>query len=277
MNINGVAAEFVDIKPERQKNAVPILFVGGLGTPIADYQEAMRGLYESGRRVIALNHKRAPGASVLTSIQSKITEKIRVPSESAREAQSILEVLDLRNIHEVDVLAHSAGALNATVMALWQPYKVRNIIFLNPPGIGNESFLEQAKGMWRHLGESGITLDKLWERVKPRLVNTIAKSISVTGADITWAFRRLHEKGIGIMIGISKDDPIFKAERMTLAMSDKLGDIDGFFIMPGGHHPSKRMDEIEALFDQLEEDKRRHAQEHADAARERIGSSIMPS
>jgi pimeloyl-ACP methyl ester carboxylesterase len=100
----------LDVSPEKQTSR-PVLFVPGWNAKLSDYKSAFKSFVESGRRVISFE-----------------------PSGTEDEkAGEILSILNLKGLDEIDIIAHSLGAMSSVLAAVQIPERIKHMVLLNPP------------------------------------------------------------------------------------------------------------------------------------------------
>lgn len=240
LQVAGGTAEVVDLNPSNLKSNVPVVFVEAWACPMEVYKPGLELLYNEGRRVVTFDHPRRGG-----------TEEFE--TEEDRKAANIRDVVDQKGIEKFDAITHSNGGSNMIKYAIAHPERVRNIIMVAPSGlIGDDSILPMAgRYMKQFTGrtesmnrrfpnvaqtEKDIPLTALKEGSKYVASNPIraAKEIyDVNNVRIQDMLKELHDKGVGIIIMSSVDDPLYPMDRMQKMVKANM--IDGFVSMVGGH------------------------------------------
>jgi len=116
----------VDIIPEIMTDSVPVLIAPGWNENFDTYTKSLKFAFEHGRRVISFDYSRTGG---------KVPKESGYPAAELRKSLQILEVLKTKQLKEVDVIAHSEGAINVGIAADIKPEKFRNIVFDRPMGM----------------------------------------------------------------------------------------------------------------------------------------------
>lgn len=234
--------EIVDIKPVFQKDTVPVLLAPGWGDTHQSYEKSLEIIHDGGRRVLSVSHPRRGESAVQYS---------DFPVAEARKVQSLIGIIDQKNLGKVDVVAHSEGAIYAIIAATLHPDKFRNLVLVSPGGLIGEDkfhklvtrmltsgfrdttqamrsshekapFFNAARKMARYFAENP-------KRAIEEL-NAIAKS------DILKMVKNLHDDGIGIAIIQGENDPIFPISRIGEVLKGSKDSIDGFYSFKGGHN-----------------------------------------
>jgi pimeloyl-ACP methyl ester carboxylesterase len=280
--INGAQVESVDIKPEHQKDEVPVLVAPGWGATMESFEPGFEVLAKKGRRVISLDHPRKGGNihdSYNEDIEKWYQEKGQKypdwPSEELRKAQTILGLLEEKKLDKVDVIAHSEGAINVCIAAMLHPEKFigRTIILYSPAGlIGKDSIFRLQKGAGantastKSISEVPITYAETEylkstthitpDYMKANPIRALKETWTISQARIEDMLRYLREKGIRIIVVGAVDDTMFPMGSATQAggmqKNVKKDFIDGFLAVKGGHmqiqvHPEIFMSAIETM------------------------------
>ena len=271
--VAGGVADVVDIKPEKIKTDVPVLFAPAWGCTIEVYKPTLKELSEHERRVISLDHPRVGGDFDAAKEAEGIDDYIdKYPQEELRKALNILNVLDQKCIEKVDVITHSEAAINTAIAALLHPEKFRNIVFFAPAGmIGEDKFTRLLQGFAAQSKPAESTKDLPMNEaqkhvasvVTPEVLKYLAKNPiralnetrDIAKTQIHEIIRYLHDKGIGIVVMAAVDDPVFPMNDMQkIAKMDML---DGFLSVKGGHggigeRPEMFMNAAEQMLTALE-------------------------
>lgn len=250
-DVAGGRAEVVDIVPEKIKDETPVFFAPGWGCTLDVYEPAIKTLAEKERRVVSLSHPRR-GGDIEAEAKKYSPEEVvdKYPTEELRKALNILSVIDQKNIPKVDVVAHSEGAVNATIAALLHPEKFRNIVFFAPAGmIGKDTFSRLAKGFVgqtkRAESLSDMPISEKEKKVGAAALKSVIgylaenplravkETLEISQSDIHEMIRYLHDKGVGIVVMSGIDDPVFPERQMKkIAKTDMIG---GFLTVRGAH------------------------------------------
>ena len=287
--VAGGTAEVVDIRPENAKTDVPVFFAPAWACTAKVYKPALERLSETNRRVISLNHPRIGGLSSADLQAYKTREEY--PPEELRKALSILDVLEQKGIEKVDVITHSEAAINVAIAATLHPEKFRNIVFFAPAGmIGEDTFSRLLKGFKGQskrppslnatvhedgsAGFAEIPITETQKQVGAKAftevlkyfaknpVRAINETLNISKSQIHTMLRYLHERGIGIVVMASVDDPVFPMDKMQeIAKADML---DGFLSVRGGHgmigeHPELYVTAAEQMLSALEAKKQKNS------------------
>lgn len=260
--LDGAYVDVIDVKPDKIKNKTPILLAPGFSANPKEYREAIKKLYFAGRRVVSVTHLSYGGSTILNAREKYLVGKC--PPEEIRKARTLLAVLDAKMIEHADVVAHSAGAINAAIAALIAPNKIRNIVFCSPAGV----ILKNEKmGMVKAVGRSLATADSMLSSVRSMAqsmknpVRTWTEGMGLTEADIHTVIKKLHDNGVGMIVVGGSRDNLFHPDNMVKFLSGKAQEdnpvIDGFLLIDNDHgHLDKYIDLIEPYFTLLEQKKR---------------------
>lgn len=265
----GGVVKYVDVKPEKEKTEVPVIFALGWGETPETFKDAIRLMSERGRRVISISHARGGGKV------DKGDVKEEYPEEELRKAFAILKILEEKGIEKADVVAHSEGGINTAIAATIETEKFRNIIFVNVGGlIGPDKFPKLAGRFSMNFIQEALLLGKepnpdrevhigktLLETTKYILKNplrALRESVAISESEINGMLENLHDSGVGVVVVNGVDDPVFPMEKMQEVV--KREQVDGFLSVEGGHNeifanPEKFIPAIDNLLDTVEKKK----------------------
>ncbi|TSC88203.1 MAG: Uncharacterized protein G01um10145_912 [Microgenomates group bacterium Gr01-1014_5] len=231
--------EVIDISPEILKDPVPVFIAPGWSESDKVFKESLRVVYEAGRRVISLNHPR----------QVSQTKDVYYPETELTKAESILAVLEEKELEKVDVITHSEGSIYATIAACLRPSKFRSMVIMNPAGMmGHDNFLgllsrnlRMNLGNIERMGKEPQTRQALivylQEGVLYFLKNpkrALGEARDISGADIHAWLKNLKALGIGISVIAGVDDPLFPMD--SVQQATKASEITGFYSVKGDHN-----------------------------------------
>lgn len=241
--VKGGQVEAIDLKPNNLTTATPILLAPGWSETIEVNRVVLEELFNSGRRVVTLNHAR-----------KGIAVESELPKAVDRKSASLLALLEYFDLDKVDIIAHSEGGLNATIAALKVPEKIRNLILIGSSGLllkdnllklalrfTNEG-LGMALGSGKTQTEAQPLLDTVTNISRYVLSNpvwSLQEVDSIANQYIIGDLRELQNKGVGISIIYNVDDRVFpialfeRAALATLMDKEKLG---GFYSVIGNHN-----------------------------------------
>lgn len=129
VELSGDSVEIYDIKPEEEKTKIPVFVSPGWAATPEVFEENMRGLVDSGRRVLSVDASHGIGHEFSES---------DYPDAELRKLAALLECLENKQIEKTDVVAHSEAAIYSIIAAKMHPEKFRNIVLVNPAGLIEE-------------------------------------------------------------------------------------------------------------------------------------------
>ena len=295
--INGAGVESIDIRPETQKNEVPVLVVPGWGATMESFKPGIKVLANKNRRVVSLDFPRKGGtipASYNEEIKKWYREKGKKypkwPKEEIRKAQTILGLLEKKQLDKTDVIAHSEAAINVTIAAMLHPekFKGRTLVYYSPAGIiGKDSLLRLAKGAGANTSRTKTVADipiteteteylESTKHITPDYMSAnrlraFKEILAISQAQVEDMFKYLREQGIRIIVMAAVDDTMFPMEKMQTNPKLKSdlsktgpneGIVDGFVSVRGGHmqiqvHPELYMSAAESFLEQPQKYRKR--------------------
>jgi pimeloyl-ACP methyl ester carboxylesterase len=226
-------ASVCDVRPERWSGELPILFVTGFKSTITDYQVAIEQLYHKGQRVISIDYPQDNGPLEMSDEKAPfVRDHSEYPEGNLRKAATLLKVLDRKGIAKVDIIAHSAGAVDAGLAALLQPNKIRSITFFCPAGFVNTGYHETLANRIKQARDlSGRFLDYYssqshtpwWKTIfKEGSLQALADGLGILKANIHTLIEQLHQAGVELYVLIGENDPIFKADEVAQALQEDV-------------------------------------------------------
>lgn len=254
----GGKVELVSYTPEDSTD-VPVIFAPGWGNTEEVLKEPMIMLADrSKRKTVTVSHPRRGG---------KIEQHSDFAGEELRKALSLIAACEAEGGGPVDIIAHSEGAINATIAATLRPDLFRSLILVAPGGmVGKDS-------MWTLFHRSGedtrltkqrrIEEPELAEKfdlfkktsdsyVRQNPLRALLEAQSIANTEIHLLLRALHDQGKKIAIIHGVNDAMFPMDKMQQIA--KIDQLDGFISTYGGHeefklHPDKYIPIFMRLFD----------------------------
>ena len=256
-----------DLKPEREKSAVPVIFIPGWGGTAGMFREDIEAFAQGGRRSLSIDAPRGIGHEI---------QAPEMPQAQLRKVAALMETLDAKKIERVDAVGNSEGGMVVALAAKLYPNRFRNIVLEQPAGmIGPDYLLRLAAKFPLDIAKSyidGVRKKELREpkkqaesrgskpaalplREMPQAVREVS---DMAKTQIHELLRDIRKKGIKISIIHGVDDNVFPmrdVQRMT-----KADMVNGFFSIKGKHAQWRS-----------KEDRRRYAMlaEHALTAMEK--------
>lgn len=123
VTVNGRAIAYHDSGPDVASEALPILFVHGLGSNMALWRDALN-TFSADYRVLALD---LPGFG--------LSGKEEVPGTMPFFAETIAQFLDARGIDQVHYVGVSMGGQIGMTLALERPERIARLALISPAGI----------------------------------------------------------------------------------------------------------------------------------------------
>ena len=228
----------VDRSPSKLKTDIPILISSGWsGNPII-LRDEIDEFLKSQRRVIALSF----------SGTRHSFSKTNYPALEVGKAEAILQLVIGKNIPQVDIVAHSEGAIGVVIAASLEPQRFRSLVLVDPAGfIGKDSFpklagrfsLKMIRDNFRLLYDSQTRRPLarfLKEGTKFALthpVQCMQEASAIPRVQMEDLLKEIHTAGVRIAIVSGVDDPVFPMQRLQQVIKSNM--IDGFVSVKGGH------------------------------------------
>jgi pimeloyl-ACP methyl ester carboxylesterase len=251
----------VDVTPQILTSHIPIIVAPGWSLTSPNYANTQSVLGNLGRRSLVFDHPRLGG---------KVTSNSQFPEAELRKATALIDVMNVLS-GQVDVIAHSEGALYTIIAATLHPEKFKNIVLIGPAGLIGPDTVPALAGRFfkkeaRYIAQGFQgQLDTAYQilQVHLRSGKYIAKNpkrafdegVAMSQADITHMLGALHQRGIGIVVIHHADDEAFPMARIQSNVKANL--LDGILAVTGLHddlsmHPEKYAGAAEKMLTALE-------------------------
>lgn len=207
LEIGGEVLPTLDVSPEIYQGKRTILFVPGWNVKLSNYKNAFKSLVDAGRRVVSL-------------------ETIGTEEEKASE---MIQLLDSKNLIEVDIIAHSIGAMSAVLAGL-RDNRIKHLVLLNPPGDEKDS-----KGLIRkYKAMLSFEEAKNFADVGTKKIHEMAKVI--TSFDMDKMKQSLNNIGTRVLSIHGLQDKLFPPPE-TAHKIDEVNEFTGNdeFVVEGNH------------------------------------------
>lgn len=269
MEICGEEVLVYDHSLETLKSEVPVMLMPGWSGSIETYRENLETITKNGRRVLMAETPH--GVEDIKDFREGIGEKGSVaPDVHLKKIAAYMEVLDDKEIHEVDVISYSEGAIHTIIAASIASEKFRNLVLVNPGGlIGNDSFRRLSINFSKEIVSAVIDtlrnpalVDKAYHILKDisKTVGTgpiksIQEITGITNTELENILKELRQNGIKISILHGADDTAFPMDKMQQTLDGEA--VDGFYSVEGGHRnfllePKKYTEAAESALTALE-------------------------
>ena len=214
--------ETVDITPEKITDSVPVLLAPGWGETLELQKDCLKEVYLSGRRILALRH----------AIQIKKRKFEKYPIAVLQKAETILLLLEKKQLKKVDGISHSEGSINLAIAVTMKPQLSRSMVLVTPAGVsGKDSRLRIIIGFLIHVLKTRSQFSQLIKsrKVLPdmktqkqetnitffkRLLSFHQEITTMATFDIHPMLINLRKQGVKIAILAGEIDPAFPLKRM---------------------------------------------------------------
>lgn len=241
--------DVVDIIPPQFSDPVPVLLAPGWSENPDTYKKSLQVISDAERRVLTVGYHRRGGETELHET---------FPQAELRKASQLLQVLNLKEIGQVDGIFHSEGAINGLIAAMIEPTRFRNIVLDKPSGFIGEDGNARLAGRFLKLLLQEAIQRKPFSLTDP--TNSLSSSLRtlhymagnplrvleemsvMTSEDITKMIYYQEGKGIKFSIIAGVDDPLYPVKRQiehlrkTKKETGKSVPIEGFYSVTGGHN-----------------------------------------
>lgn len=166
-----------DLHPLGTETGTPIMIVPGYTGDADGFGPSALAMLTLGRRVIMPDnyHGIQPSADFRERYKDPIRELKEILREhmepQLRKVAALIEMMERKNLEDVDVLAHSEGSIVVLMTAYLKPELFKKKALLNPAGLWKErnsarsmniyplivrSLLEKVRGMWQEVSKRRI-------------------------------------------------------------------------------------------------------------------------
>jgi pimeloyl-ACP methyl ester carboxylesterase len=232
----------IDIPTFTDAATTPVLFTPGFGTEFVASSGLLRALNSTDRRTLSFE-------SALTGIGNPKIDLSDQPYPEVKKAEQILALLDHQDVPKVDIIAHSEGALQAAILGVIAPDRIRKMILYNPSGYIGDGLAQLGKRFTDETAQFfGTVLTSLlmsgFDELppstgpiigrflrNPQLISQEIQAIAQT--NIRDTVGAIRENGIPVYLVGCTDDKLFPYHKMTKELGKH--DVDGIFSIRGSH------------------------------------------
>lgn len=218
----------VDISPAQTEDISPIVFVNGFMSNIDSFQLTMRGFYNSGRRVIGLNH---------SNRHSNTKHGLPFHDAISQKAEDLITLVDIMELENCDVIAHSEGFMVSMIASsiLSQDKYTRlpfnNILGVSPAGVKKlgvddalkspAMLLKGAFEMSSHPNKTAIALNTL-KYIGKNALKIPRESLAIMGTEVSNLINQLARQiAIGVLL-VPKDEVISAKKLISVLESEEV-------------------------------------------------------
>jgi pimeloyl-ACP methyl ester carboxylesterase len=231
----------VEVIPRRRGDPVPLVLLPGWGQTARTYALPLRTFAERGRYVVSL-FKPARGRSIIGQTD--------FPPEEVRKAQGLIGVIARLQQEQVDLVAHSEGALSAVIATALYPQRVRNLILVDPAGL-------IARDRWYRLAgrfgqmivqcalEAATNADErralVWAMLNPTIfalthpLRAMAQIVALARWHSLDLLAELRGSEVGVVVITGVDNRVFPIDQAGPLVREGERLVDGFHTVRGGH------------------------------------------
>lgn len=241
ITVNGTKSTLTEIIPSNPTHPISFLHIPGWGMGEIGYESFTESLAQRGYTslfVTGLHKRRGITPEGFSNIHKD-------------RALNTSRLLQMEAVPEINIVAHSEGAIVAALMALHSPEqgpKVKNLILVSPAGLtgkisGHELGLRFALHSLRTMKEDREFLSStegrhmLTESTRRMLrhpIIALREVHAIAESRIEDVLRLVHEKGINVAIIQGDDDTVFPLGKME-QNAEKTG-IARIYVVPKAKH-----------------------------------------
>jgi pimeloyl-ACP methyl ester carboxylesterase len=241
LRTSGGAGIVVEVIPRRRGDPVPLVFIPGWGQTARTYAIPLRTFAERGRYVVSL-FRPARGRPIVGESD--------FPREEVRKAQGLIGVLARLRQEQVDLVAHSEGALSAVLATALYPQRVRNLVLVDPAGlIVRDRWYRLAGRFGQMILQCTIEAATnaaerralVWAMLNPTVyaVTHPLRALAQIAALTRWhsldLLVGLRDSDVGVVVITGVDNRVFPINRAGPLVREGVRLVDGFHAVRGGH------------------------------------------
>jgi len=219
-------------------------------------------LVENGRRVISSDTPHGISAEGKEGYPGIEIEKMTALIETLR-ASGINIKEDGTATGQIDLVAHSEGAIFSILLAYFYPQLVRNLVLENPAGLAGKTnigiftmrWLRQMKQQkLKEYKEKAAKPENYLSEVLNRNFSKAIESVSaISAADMREMLKEIKAKGVGVAYITTTEDKFFPSEKLTKGLTGEYA--DKVYVRDGTHDSTYyRPEEFAGLEDKAIDD-----------------------
>ena len=202
----------IDIRPENSAGMRPIFFILGWNARIDDYKKAIQRIVVTGKRRVI-------------SFEPAGTEE--------EKAKELIELLNLKGLEKISVIAHSVGAISSALAALEVPNRIKEMVFLNPASMMGSDTIRDLISRYSNLLKNQPDI-KVPEVSSGRKIFDMARII--TSFDMYGVRKKLGDLGVKVVSIHGFSDTLFPPSKIEQeASSRNLAINSDVYFEPGDH------------------------------------------
>jgi pimeloyl-ACP methyl ester carboxylesterase len=236
-----------DVSPEKLKTEVPVVYALGWGADSESRKKHIECLVEEHKRRVITSDSMSHGISA---------EKNGFPAVEMEKMTALLETLRASGFYikedgtatgQVDLVAHSEGAIYSIMLAYFYPQLVRNLVLENPAGLAGDTnkgtfakrWLDvQKQQQWDKYKEEGVQPENRLGKVLGKNMLKTVESVLAISSD-TEFFREMLKgikaNGTGVGVILTTEDKFFPAGKVLSEINEEYFD---YLISEDGTHDS---------------------------------------
>jgi len=230
-------AEYVP--DEYNETNVPLLLASGWSESIESLEETVLALGKIGKKIFVLDH---------SSLTYQADTENGFPASGYTKAEAFIQLLDEKEIKTIDVVAHSEGAINASIAATMYPERFQSLILVAPGGfLLKDSFLKLSFRFTRNILSTLWYKNKMDRKGRFRYVKevflyflqnpiqTLSEARAVSRFRVAPLIKTLKENGVYVYVIHGTNDRVFPAPEVEKAFRESK--LQSFrFLSAGGHN-----------------------------------------
>ncbi|MFM2357394.1 MAG: hypothetical protein RJA61_131 [Candidatus Parcubacteria bacterium] len=247
--------EFLDITSPYVRTSHTVFIIFGWGETFQSVKPTLASIASRGYRVIVGMYER---------LDKNIRNTDRHPAVEYVKAQAIADILKYKNIQKIDVIAHSEGAIIASLLVQLKPGIIKSLTLISPAGLASninvqkisfkflvylfKEFLLYLRGEYK---AGLIYIGGLFRYIFLNPIQSFREIIGISTFKINPILNKLNKKGGSIFMIYSSKDSLFSSSEIEAVFKEikfkKIYEISG--VHNELHlHPGKLVDVFDDIF-----------------------------
>jgi len=226
---DGGIVGIIEVTPKNPKSSIPVFLSSGWAEAPDMLKGVIHSIFNKGYKVLACDYSHLDNTSDIDS---------KFPPNAHIKALSMLKIFTDKKINNINVVAHSEGAINVAIAAYLKPEIFNKIILVAPAGMtGGDTFYKLASRFSVSLFNEGDSNSISWVHIKNILryiiynpIQALAEAVGISNFKISTILKDLKKRGVEVHIIHGKNDKVFemgKLKKMALSSNLKIHESSG--------------------------------------------------
>lgn len=227
---------FIDVAPEEYTST--ILFLSGWSEVLESVQTTIFALFKEGYRVIAADYR---------GLHDFVSNNKGLPQAEYVKSLALVQLLEKRKVEQVDIIAHSEGAITGSILASTEPDMVDVLMLVTPAGMmaHDNFFLLSGRFFWYLMGQFRLYVSGTYRSAFKYLRGVITyaltnplqvtkEALGITNFNLAQVLQNINPSQVRVCLIHSKSDEVFPLHEIEVR-AEEAG-IHAFHTVEGGHN-----------------------------------------